>query len=208
MTDLNRALRTELLAMAAEDARVRAELAADGSLFEGYHPRMAEVHQRNATRLEQVVDEFGWPVPGLVGDDGAVAAWRIIQHAIGNPRLQRRCLPLLEAAAAKGELPLTPVAMLTDRILFFEGKPQKYGTQFDLDDNGELGPHEIADPDGVDDRRKKVGLPPLAEQILKMREAEGKGPHPSADEVRARRLAADAWARSVGWRGDLPSTET
>lgn len=37
--------------MRAEDERVRAELAADGSLLDGYHPRMAEAHRRNASRL-------------------------------------------------------------------------------------------------------------------------------------------------------------
>ena len=37
---MNDALRDELVAMAEEDQRVRAELASDGSLFDGYHPRM------------------------------------------------------------------------------------------------------------------------------------------------------------------------
>jgi hypothetical protein len=37
---MNAALRQELLAMAEEDQRVRAELAADGSLCQGYHPVM------------------------------------------------------------------------------------------------------------------------------------------------------------------------
>ena len=36
-------IRSELLAMAREDHRVRTELAADGSLFDGYHPRMRAV---------------------------------------------------------------------------------------------------------------------------------------------------------------------
>jgi hypothetical protein len=37
--------------MAEEDQPVRAELAADSSLFDGYHARMAEVHDRNPARL-------------------------------------------------------------------------------------------------------------------------------------------------------------
>ena len=40
---MNDTLRNELLTMVVEDRQVRAELAADGSLFEGYHPRMREV---------------------------------------------------------------------------------------------------------------------------------------------------------------------
>jgi hypothetical protein len=35
---MNDALRQQLVAMAAEDARVRAELAATGELFRGYAP--------------------------------------------------------------------------------------------------------------------------------------------------------------------------
>ena len=38
------ALRSELIAMDEHDQAVRAELAADGSLFNGYHPKMTVVH--------------------------------------------------------------------------------------------------------------------------------------------------------------------
>jgi ribosomal protein S14 len=56
--------------MAEEDLRVRAELAATGSLFEGYHPRMRAVHDRHASRLEQILAEHGWPSEPHVGADG------------------------------------------------------------------------------------------------------------------------------------------
>ncbi len=71
--------------MQEEDQRVRAELAADGSLFAGYHPRMEEVHKRNAAWLKQMIADYGWPGLSLVGEDGAEAAWRIAQHSIGDP---------------------------------------------------------------------------------------------------------------------------
>jgi hypothetical protein len=58
---MNDGLRDELLAMAAEDRAVRAELAADGSLFAGYHPRMEAVHRRNAARLTEIIEAHGWP---------------------------------------------------------------------------------------------------------------------------------------------------
>src|SRR5687768_9820864 len=105
------ALRAELLAMAGEDRRVRAELAADGSLFDGYHPRMAEVHRRNAARLATILDRHGWPRRALVGEDGAAAAWLVLQHAIGDPPLMRRCLQLL-GALAPGEVDPARLAML------------------------------------------------------------------------------------------------
>jgi hypothetical protein len=48
MTTMLESLKRELLALQARDLRVRSELAADDSLFEGYHPRMEDVHRANA----------------------------------------------------------------------------------------------------------------------------------------------------------------
>lgn len=74
----------ELVALLAEDQAVRAELAADGSLFDGHHPRMEAVHGRHAARLVAIVAALGWPGRALAGEDGAAAAWTILQHAIGQ----------------------------------------------------------------------------------------------------------------------------
>ena len=51
-------LRDKLVSMEEEDLRVRDELAADGSLSDGYHPRMEEVHRRNAARLREIIDSI------------------------------------------------------------------------------------------------------------------------------------------------------
>jgi hypothetical protein len=128
---MNAALRDELVGMAEEDQRVRAELAADGSLFDGYHPVMQAVHDKNAARLTEIIDLHGWPGRSPVGEEGARAAWLILQHAIGHPDLQRKGLVLLQQAVAQGEVPALEAAMLEDRIRFFEGQPQRYGTQYD-----------------------------------------------------------------------------
>jgi hypothetical protein len=85
-------LRAELIRWIAEDDETRERLARDGSLFDGYHPEMEAVHRRNAARLREVLARVGWPGRALVGDDGASAAWRIVQHAIGEPELLRGCL--------------------------------------------------------------------------------------------------------------------
>jgi hypothetical protein len=193
-------LHEELLAMAGEDGAVRERLVADGSLFDGYNPLMAIVHRRNGDRLSEIVEAHGWPGRSLVGEDGADAAWLVLKHAIGDPGLQRRCLPLLELAAAAGEVPPWHPATLLDGIRFYEGRPQVYGSMFDWDENGEMAPWPIEDAEEVDQRRALVGLPPLAEQIQSVRMAAGaEGDRRPADPV-ARRREADEWARSVGWR--------
>jgi hypothetical protein len=194
---MDSALRDELLAMAEEDDRVREELAADGSLYAGYHPRMEAVHSRNAARLAQILDQHGWPGISLVRADGEEAAWRIAQHAIAHPALQRRVLELLKASPPH-DLPRSQIAYLEDRIRTLEGRPQLYGTQFDWDDHGEMSPMPIEDPARVDERRAAMGLDPLAERTRKMRAQTGNEPRP-ADLV-ARRREMEAWARKVGWR--------
>jgi hypothetical protein len=197
---MNDSLRDELLAMAEEDQRVRAELAAEGSLFDGYHPRMEEVHRRNAARLTEIMAEHGWPGRTLVGKEGAHAAWLVLQHAIGNPPLQRRGLELLRRAVAEGEAPAVEAAMLEDRIRSFEGKPQVYGTQFDWDEHGRLSPLPIEDETNVDERRRSVGLPALAEDTRRKREAMARSPEKPPHDWAERQRQFEAWALSVGWR--------
>jgi hypothetical protein len=193
-------LREELLAMAAEDGAVRERLAHDGALFDGYNPLMALVHRRNGDRLGEIVDQHGWPGVSLVGEDGADAAWLVLKHAIGQPDLQRRLLPVVELAVAAGDAPPWHAATLEDGIAFYEGRPQRYGTIFDWDEAGQLAPWTIEDPAGVDQRRALVGLPPLADQLAGMRAgAESEGEHAPADP-KARLREAEEWARSVGWR--------
>ena len=194
------AVRLELLAMATDDERVRSRLAQKGRLFEGHARDMEALHRRNATRLESLVDTSGWPGRSLAGEDGTEAAFLILEHAVEEPALQRRCLPLLAKAAALGEVPPLQPAMLLDRIRFFEGKPQLYGTAFDWDGQGRLSAGALEAPESVDVRRAGLGLPPLEVSLAQRRLAlAGTAEGPPTDP--ARRLAEfEAWARRVGWR--------
>ena len=193
---MNEDLRQRLLAMAAEDRRVTAELAASGELYRGYAPRMEEVHRRNARELLALVEAHGWPGRSVAGDDGMHAAWLVLQHAIGEPAVQRSCLPILRAAVERGEATAAQVAYLEDRIAYFERRPQRYGTQFDWDARGMMSPWDLEDPANVDALRAAVGLPPLAERIAEVRRtAQGSVPR---DHAR-RQAEMLAWSKSVGW---------
>ena len=184
---------------AQTDYEVRARLARDGSLFNGYHPEMEAVHNENAELVWEAFNTIGWPGRHKVGDDGAAAAFLIIQHAISRPDVQRRGLMLMLDAIPRGDANALDAAYLSDRIAVFEGRRQLYGTQFDWVD-GALSPAPIDDPEHLAQRRASVGLPPLDEVIARQREAvaaEGERPPPDMD---ARKAAFDAWAKRVGWR--------
>lgn len=186
--------------MAEDDANVRAELAADGSLFDGYHPHMEEVHKRNAARLMEIIDEHGFPYISIVGEDAEEAAWIIIQHDIGEPDFQRKGLILIREAISKGEAPAWQEAYLDDRIRTFEGRPQFYGTQFDWNENGLMSPLPIEDEENVDKRRASVGLPTLAETTAKHRKNISRSNEQRPIDFEQRKKEMDEWARSVGWR--------
>ena len=197
---MNEELRAELLGMAQEDSRVRSQLASNGSLFDGYHPRMQEVHESNARRLEELIVRHGWPGHALAGEEGAKAAWMIVQHTIGQPEFQRRCLRLLQDAAIENEVPPWQPAYLLDRIRIFEGKLQVYGTQFDPDEHGVMSPCPVEDAMGLNSRRASIGLDSIEERTEMMREqAKGERERSPSDRAEHQRKYHE-WLKQIGWR--------
>ena len=196
-------LRLELLALDEEDRILRGRSPEDGSLIGlAGHPCLEDLHKRNVARLRAVVITHGWPGRGLVGEDGAEAAWRFVQHAVDDPALQREALGWLQAAAVAGEIPAWQPAMLEDRILVLEGRPQRYGTQWEFDADGDPAPCRIEDEVGVDDRRARIGLGPIVDELRRLRShgTESRGVAPAAEDRAAWKADFTAWARRVGWR--------
>lgn len=115
----------------------------------------------NLRRLERLVQKSGWPRRSVVGYKGADAAFLVLQHA--NPAKQKQYLPLLQAAVTEGEARSDNLALLEDRILMREGKKQKYGSQLQNNGKGGWELYPIEDEATVDEKRKTVGLGPLAE---------------------------------------------
>lgn len=190
----NADLRDELLRMARTDLALRAALAADGSLHQGYHPAMEALHLRHGARLWEILDAQDWPDAAQVGAEGAEAAWLIVQHAIGMPPLQRRVLALLEHAVRSGTVPAWQWAMLYDRIALLEGRAQRFGTQLEPDPEGWPQPCRLEDPAKVDARRARVGLEPLAQRLAR----DGRLPLP--DDPEQFRAAQERWLQRSGWR--------
>lgn len=194
---MNEQLRAELLSLRDADEHRREELVREGTLWDGYHPRMEEVHRANAARLNELVAQHGWPTRELAGEDGAEAAWIIVQHAIGEPEFQREMLVALKAAAEQDEIPAYQPAYLEDRIRMFEGRPQIYGTQFTTDDEGLPALWTIDDPEHVNERRAGLGLDTIEERTKKMRNAWR--PEERPKNMEAYRRGYEEWLSKTGW---------
>jgi hypothetical protein len=137
----------------------------------GLFDRLAAVDADNQAWLQRVVEERGWPGRSLVGPDGAHNAWLLAQHA-PDLDFQVRCRDLVAAAVDTGEATPAQLAYLDDRVRMRQGRAQRYGTQIRIVDDRPV-PFELEDPDGVDERRRAVGLEPLADYVAGFESTDG-----------------------------------
>jgi hypothetical protein len=112
--------------------------------------------------LEQLAKETGVPTVEQVGEMGVHWTWLLVQHMDDDPGLQAALLPQFENRHAAGELPAEDLAKLTDRVLLAQGKPQRYGTQFDWY-SGVFKPRNVGDLGAIEANRNALGLMPLAD---------------------------------------------
>jgi hypothetical protein len=170
----NSPLRHELLDRRSRDQEARRAVAAYFAEHKGADPeaskaadvpafqKLREVDRGNTTRMKAIIDRHGWPGKTLVGEEGAFSAWLLVQHADHDCAFQKKCLVLLTEAAKRGEASAAHMAYLTDRVRMGEKRPQVYGTQFEVV-AGKLQPYPVEDEANLEQRRREIGLPPMAE---------------------------------------------
>lgn len=118
------------------------------------------INEENQEALVKIIEENGWPLRSQVGGTAASAAFLVIQHA--DYELQKRYLPMIEAACKEGEASWSSYALMYDRIQTREDKPQKYGSQVRFNPETETyEPFPILEPEYVNQRRAEVGLGPI-----------------------------------------------
>lgn len=110
-----------------------------------------KIYETNSIWLKKIIENREWLSYDIVGKQGELYAWLIVQHS-PDIDFQKRVLDLLR------NLPKTMernghIAYLTDRILIKQNKKQLYGTQFS---NGQ--PYPIENKSNLDKRRNKMGL--------------------------------------------------
>lgn len=116
------------------------------------------------------------PSKTLVGEDGAVAAFFLVQHADLNPDFQRECLMLMEELRSINhqEVYLPGMAYLTYRIRMADEKPQLYGTQVLINpQTKEIIIYPIEDPDNLEKRRAAHGLSSMEKYVEQVKKNYG-----------------------------------
>jgi uncharacterized membrane protein YphA (DoxX/SURF4 family)/peroxiredoxin len=124
------------------------------------------IDSSNMAFVEKYFIEKGYPGKSVVGKESSLAAWYVLQH---NPDKIPTYLPLIKKAAAEGEISMRSAAMMEDRYLMNEGKPQIYGTQgMTYDDERGSFIWPIENPETVNERRLKVGYDQTIEEYAKL----------------------------------------
>ena len=181
------------------DLALRDKLINEGKLGDGYNEEMKILHNKNAQILDKIMNIIGYPTAEKVGKEASDATWLIIQHSTEQPEFMKRSAELLKTAVKNNKADPRNLAYLTDRIAVFQDQPQRYGTQFDWDENGNLSPHTVDDAIKVNKRRKSIGLNTLEEQteVIRIQALREKQSPPTDLEKRKREM--EEWKKSVGW---------
>lgn len=168
---LNQPLRAEILQLANQDQlnrqdfttlmkKLAAKTPQGDTAFRVFNTADSAIQ----SQLLAIIRAHGWPTRTMVANDGAHAAWLVVQHM--PKEFQEPLLPKLLAAVKAGEAQAGDGALLQDRVLTRSKKPQIYGSQMSISPTGgapTLDP--IENEACVDVRRRSVGLEPLAEYM-------------------------------------------
>ena len=163
-------LREELLAMRERDQKAREGCPKEDvdAQMKCYAAIAESVDKPNTRRLEEIVRKVGVPDVKMVGADGMDAFYLVLQHS-QSVALKKKSLKGIKRAFKAKELRPMDYANFTDRLLVNLGKPQVYGSNFDFKD-GKLVMSRTKDVGNLDVRRKKLGLPPIAEYARVLKE--------------------------------------
>ncbi len=124
---------------------------------------IAEKDSLNLLEVKSILDNYGWVGQDKVGGQASVALFLVIQHA--DLSTQQTYLPLMRKAVEAKKARPSDLALLEDRVALGEGRRQLYGSQIGEDSTGKSYVMALHDPDGVDQRRAMMDLPPLASYV-------------------------------------------
>lgn len=149
---------------------------------------VAKVDGDNLAWLQAETKAHGFPTPAEVGEQGMDAAFLLTQHADSDPAFQASVLKTLAARGKNMGIKTSDYALLTDRVLRAEGKPQRYGTQFTADPAhlGKMTMDPVENPAGLDARRTAMALPPIKDYECALRSVYGGAPAKAASISRRR----------------------
>lgn len=123
--------------------------------------KMRTVDGVNRKRLKEIIRLIGWPSKDLVGETASSGAFLVAQHAGDDLDFMKEAFSYIEAGYRKQKASPLQYALMYDRIKMLEGKPQRFGTQFNMD-SSKCRAWKLEEPEKVDEYRAQMGIENLA----------------------------------------------
>ena len=167
----NIALLTELETILTDDQKFRAQLDETKEQY-GWESKemkklladMDHMDSINEKKVIDILDKHGWLGADVVGQDGNMALFLVIQHS--NIKTMEKYLPMMREAVKNKKAHGSQLALLEDRVALSNHRRQLYGSQIGQDKEGKnFYVLPLEDPDNVDKRRAEMGMPPLADYL-------------------------------------------
>jgi len=161
--------RKSLIAIANELVRMAR---VETEMKQGKSPTDIELSKSHIKTLKDVIKMIGWPTRAKVGNQASHSSWLLALQADFDREFQKEALQLIsqDQEAEKSE-----IAYLTDRIRVLEGEKQLYGTQYQVDKDGNIAPLPIHKFEKVNERRKEMGLESFEKYLEVLKESLGTG---------------------------------
>ncbi|MEZ0538407.1 DUF6624 domain-containing protein [Fibrella arboris] len=165
---LNVPLKKQLETLHKTDQQPRMRLDSVERVYGQNSPQMRELWKQishndsvNLISIKRIMAQYGYPGKRVVGPQQANTAWLIIQHS--PLQEQEMYLPLMQAAAASGEMAKSSLALLIDRINVAKTGKQIYGSQVSIAPSGKRSFFPIEDEQNVNKRRAEMNLNSIEE---------------------------------------------
>ena len=120
--------------------------------------KYAKEDHRNQELVISIIEKCGMPTLKEVNQRQMDAIWLGLQHS--TEEIRKKYFPYVEKAVKNGDLSKQQYALMKDRMLMDEGKPQIYGSQIE---NGKL--YKLENPETVNERRKEMGMEPIEDYL-------------------------------------------
>jgi hypothetical protein len=126
--------------------------------------RIVDRFGANAEYMRGLVQKVGWVDAKRFGYPASSAAFFLVQHS-WDLALMLSVLPRIREDVAAGLMDGSVYALMFDRVQLTLGRQQRFGSQIARNAAGEAYVLPLEHPEGVDARRKELGLQPLKEYV-------------------------------------------
>lgn len=124
----------------------------------------SELDSTHMNYIEEIFINHGYPGKSMVGEPLNLVAWEVLQR---NPEKIENYFDLIKEAGRNGEIPGINVATMEDLYLMIQNKPQIYGSQGMVKNNGDAFIWPVKDPENVNQRREEAGFELTIEEYSK-----------------------------------------